>query len=68
MKDLKIVLFEETLNALKQWMESKKCFGEFDRIVAVDHGRFCSLYTVIEESGLEEEYQKWKVGQVNEKR
>lgn len=60
MKDLKIVLFEETLHVLNRWMELKKELGDWDSLVDVQHAKFCSLYSVIENSGLEEEYQEWK--------
>lgn len=57
---LKLVLFEETLNALNQWKESKKKFEKYDHVIKIELGKFCALYMVIKNCGLEEEYQEWK--------
>lgn len=59
------VLFKETQYYCNEWMRLKKELGEFDQLVRIQHARFCALYAVIEESGLEDEYQAWKKGEKN---
>lgn len=60
MTDLKNALFEEALYNYNQYMMLKEELGEWDYLVDIKHAKFSSCYTVIENSGLEEEYQAWK--------
>lgn len=60
MADLKNTLFEETLYNYNQYMRLKKELGEWDYLVDIQNAKFSSCYTVIENSGLENEYQAWK--------
>lgn len=60
MTDLKNALFEEALYNYNQYMRLKEELGEWDYLVDIKHAKFSSCYTVIENSGLEEEYQAWK--------
>lgn len=59
------VLFKETQYYCNEWMRLKKELGGFDQLVLIQHASFCALYTVIEESGLANEYQAWKEGEKN---
>lgn len=65
MPELKEVLFEETFYQFKECLRLNKELGEYDRLVAIEHAKFCTLYDLIEKAGLEEEYQKWKGGNEN---
>lgn len=65
MPELKEVLFEETFYQFKEWLRLNKELGEYDRLVSIEHAKFCALYDLIEKAGLEEEYQKWKGGNEN---
>lgn len=66
MEDLKTILFRETLYHSGEYLILKKNFSEFDYIVDIQHAKFSVLHELIEESGLEDEYQKWKEGQLND--
>ena len=57
-------LFEECLYNYNEWLRLKKEFGEWDPFVTLQHAKFSTLYTVIENSGLEKEYQEFKKGAV----
>ena len=56
--DVKTTLFEDTLYYWQQWQQLKP--------ETVRHTKFCTCYSIIEECGLEDEYQKWKAGRTNE--
>ena len=60
MKNLKITLFEKAAAALETYQRSKS--QELDADWELDRRAFCALYGVIEESGLENEYNEWKYG------
>ncbi len=60
MEKLKAKLFEETFYYQKRYNFYKKELGEFDRLTSVEYGQFIALYNLIEECGLENEYQEWK--------
>lgn len=62
MDKLKVKLFEATLYYKNRYLETREEFGEFDFTVAVAHGRFVALYSIIEECGLDAEFQEWKKG------
>lgn len=63
MKDLKTLLFEETLWVSKKRKYTLDTYGEWSKEYDIQHAKFCVLYGLIEDSGLEEEYQVWKEGQ-----
>ncbi len=56
MKNLKTILFEKTAAALETYQRSKAQEPNADW--ELDRRTFCALYGVIEESGLEDEYNK----------
>ena len=62
MKDLKENLFNETLRAFNRVRLAVDKYGlpigDLDR--ERDHAVFCALYSLIEISDLEAEYQQWK--------
>lgn len=58
-------LFEECLYNYNEWLRLKNEFGEWDALVTLQHSKFSALYTVVENSGLEKEYQEWKAEQTN---
>ena len=63
------VLFRNTYDALTAYAEAdaelKKCGGTggglngLKQIRTVRHQRFCALWDVIEQAGLEDEYEAW---------
>lgn len=57
MKNIKDVLFNEALFHKDRARELTKELGEFDRLVAISEARYHALLTVIEESGL---YNEWE--------
>lgn len=61
--DLKTKLFEDTLCYANRWQKMKRELGEWDNLVDTQHTKFCTCYSIIEECGLEEEYQAWKAAQ-----
>jgi hypothetical protein len=62
MDELKKKLFEETLYCKERYLELRKEYGDFDILVAVAHGKFVVLYGIVEEMGLDAEFQEWKKG------
>ena len=52
---LKETLFEETIAAKEKYLSAVEN-GEDTSQVKVLHNRFCSLFTVLEKSGIEQEY------------
>lgn len=64
--DLKTKLFENTLYYSNRWQEIKQELGEWDNLVIIQQAKFCACYSIIEDCGLEEEYQAWKAGQKHE--
>ena len=61
MKDLKTVLFEETRYHFRKYHRFKKEYGDWDDLVAVESAKFKTLYNLIIEAGLEDEYIEWRV-------
>lgn len=66
MIDLKTVLFEETFYHFNNWIALKNELGEWDRLVNIQYAKFVACYTVIENSRLVNEYQKWRDEKQNE--
>ncbi|MBE6709025.1 MAG: hypothetical protein E7578_07285 [Ruminococcaceae bacterium] len=60
MDELKVKLFEATLYYKERYLQLRKEYGDFDIVVAVDHAKFVALYSIIEECGLDSEFQEWK--------
>ena len=70
MDKLKETLFRSTYKALTAYAEADAELDEFrgigtglddlKQIRTVRHQRFCALWDVIEQAGLEEEYETWK--------
>ena len=60
MQDLKICLYNATFNAREDEKNARRKFGEWDFITIQVHAKFCALYTLIEDAGLEEDYQAWQ--------
>ena len=58
--DLQNVLFRETLYAFWRCSKGVKNSCEWDTEYSVVHAAFHALYTVVEESLLENVYQEWK--------
>ena len=58
MNDLKTILFRHTLEALEEYIRVRKppicADGELERTI------FCTLFRVVEDAGLEDEYYEWK--------
>ncbi len=59
MKNLKTTLFEETFYHRKRYCALKRELGMYDRQTSVEWGKFVVLFDIIEESGLENEYEEW---------
>lgn len=62
MDPLKKKLFEETLYYKERYLHIRGNYNDFDIEVAVAHGKFVVLYAIIEEMGLDAEFQEWKKG------
>lgn len=60
MDKLKKKLFEETLYCKERYLEMRKMFGDWDTSVDIARGKFAVLYSIIEECGLDTEFQAWK--------
>lgn len=60
MKDLKTLLFEETRYHFREYHRFKKEYGDWDDLVAIQQAKFKTLYNLIVEAGLEDEYIEWK--------
>lgn len=60
MEQMKQILFEETRYYCDSWIRLQQELGEFDRLTCMQCAKFNALYTVIEDSGLAEEYRAWK--------
>lgn len=70
MDKLKETLFRSVYKALTDYAEADAKLDEFrgigtgldglKQIRTVRHQRFCALWDVIEQAGLEEEYEVWK--------
>lgn len=58
--DLQNVLFRETLYAFWRCSKTVKTSSEWDTEYSEVHAAFHALYTVIEDSLLENVYQEWK--------
>ena len=56
---VELKLFSECLCALNSYKKYREQLGEFDRLTCVAHARFAALFSVIEESGLYDEYHDW---------
>ena len=54
-------IFEHTYEAREVLRERKEKYGEWSREYELAHARFSALYTVLECSGMDVEYQNWKV-------
>ena len=63
MKDLKTLLFENTYYHFREYHRLKKEFGQWDDLVAVQLAKFKTLYDIIVEAGLEDEYIEWRGGE-----
>lgn len=60
MSDLQVYLFEETFRACQRVKIEKDWHGPESVDYKIAHARFCALYGVIENGGLEDAYQEWK--------
>lgn len=58
MKDLKELLFQKTNEAFEAYQRCQRHCPEADW--ELYRRTFCALYGLIDEAGLEEEYQTWK--------
>lgn len=58
--DIKIVLFQNTYENAIKWHKAKMEYGDWEWFTDMYRHKFEALYTVIEECGLELEYQKYK--------
>ena len=56
MKSLKLILFEKAYKQLKEAFRSDEGSAEYKE----HRDMFCAYFELIVESGLEEEYYKWK--------
>lgn len=60
MKDVKITLFENTIKYFNEVKAAERDSLNREGYKKEVHSRFCALYELIEDSGLEDEYQQWK--------
>lgn len=60
MENLKITLFEKTAAALETYKRNKA--AEPGVNWELDRRSFCTLYQLIEDAGLADEYNEWRYG------
>jgi hypothetical protein len=60
-EDLKKLLFIKTMAALEAYQAAVAAKPSAPE-TRIRHQRFCAIWDVIEEAGLEEEYEVWKEG------
>lgn len=60
MKDFKTLLFSETYYYYKRWKELKEQNGEYARGTDITYTRYATLYNLIIEAELENEYLEWR--------
>ena len=60
MTDLKEILFEAVLDAFLAYDYTRERFGKGNLLTANMQTRFCTLYKLVEDAGLEAEYSAWK--------
>lgn len=60
-EDLKKILFIKALAALDSYQAAVKARYPSEE-AKFRHERFCAIWDIIEEAGLDEEYEEWKEG------
>lgn len=57
---IKAALFNATEKNIENYLERKAIYGEFEESTHDSRIRFYACYSIIEECGLENEFEKWK--------
>ena len=63
--DMKLILFQQTYENAMNYFKAKKEYGDWEWFTDMYRHKFNALYTVIEQCGLELEYQKYKETQAS---
>lgn len=60
-EDLRLILYKETLRRTWRYLRDMKDHpSELEDIHSRSRAAFCALYQVVEQAGLEDDYQAWK--------
>ena len=64
--ELKELLFKTIDEQMDRYLEEKTHFGTYSDSARLEHAKFCILYDLVENAGIESEYIEWKYGNIRD--